>query len=109
MSVLIQLRRDTAANWTSTNPTLAQGEVGIELSTGKFKIGDGSTAWNSLGYASSSGATGGGLDTVFHVNGSTVNSSYSIPSGSNAVSAGPIVVASGATVTIPSGSAWVIV
>ena len=58
MSVLIQLRRDTASNWSSTNPTLAQGEVGVELSTGKFKIGDGSTAWNSLAYASSGGSAG---------------------------------------------------
>ena len=47
----IQLRRDTAANWTSTNPTLASGEVGFETNTGKFKIGDGSTAWTSLVYA----------------------------------------------------------
>jgi hypothetical protein len=47
---LIQLRRDTAANWTSTNPTLASGEMGFETDTGKFKIGTGSTAWVSLLY-----------------------------------------------------------
>lgn len=35
----IQVRRDTAANWTSTNPTLAEGEIGFETNTGKFKIG----------------------------------------------------------------------
>jgi hypothetical protein len=46
----IQLRRDTAANWTSTNPTLAAGEVGFESSTGAIKLGDGSTAWTSLPY-----------------------------------------------------------
>jgi hypothetical protein len=51
MALQIQLRRDTSTNWTSTNPTLAQGEIGIETDTGKFKIGTGSTAWNSLGYA----------------------------------------------------------
>lgn len=50
MATLIQTRRDTAANWTSTNPTLAQGEIGVELVTNKFKIGDASTAWNSLKY-----------------------------------------------------------
>ena len=44
----IQLRRDTAANWTSTDPTLAQGEFGYETDTDKFKMGDGSTAWTSL-------------------------------------------------------------
>jgi hypothetical protein len=38
-NALIQLRRDTAANWTSTNPALATGEIGFETDTGKFKIG----------------------------------------------------------------------
>ena len=59
MATQIQLRRDTAANWTSTNPTLTQGEPGYETDTGKIKYGDGSTAWNSLAYAS------GGLPTAF--------------------------------------------
>lgn len=52
MAVTIQFRRDTAANWTSANPTLAQGEMGLELDTAKYKIGNGSTAWNSLAYSS---------------------------------------------------------
>jgi len=46
----IQLRRDTAANWTSSNPTLASGETGFETDTGYSKTGDGSTAWNNLRY-----------------------------------------------------------
>lgn len=50
MPVQIQFRRDTAANWTSNNPTLAAGELGYETDTGQMKIGDGSTAWTSLGY-----------------------------------------------------------
>lgn len=49
-NVTIQLRRDTAANWTSANPTLASGEFGYETDTGNFKIGDGSNAWTSLSY-----------------------------------------------------------
>ena len=53
MAVQIQMRRDTASNWTSSNPTLAAGEWGLETDTGKFKIGDGSTAWNvPLAYSS---------------------------------------------------------
>jgi hypothetical protein len=52
MPTKIQLRRDTAADWTSNNPTLAAGEFGWESDTSKYKIGDGSTAWNSLGYTS---------------------------------------------------------
>jgi hypothetical protein len=46
----IQVRRGTASQWTSTNPTLAAGEWGYETDTNKVKIGTGSTAWNSLGY-----------------------------------------------------------
>ena len=45
MTSRLQQRRDTAANWTSNNPTLAGGEIGYETDTKKFKVGDGSTAW----------------------------------------------------------------
>ena len=51
MPTKIQLRRDTAADWTSNNPTLAAGEFGWESDTNRFKIGTGSAAWNSLEYA----------------------------------------------------------
>jgi hypothetical protein len=47
----VQFRRGTAESWTSSNPVLASGETGFESNTGKFKIGDGSTAWTTLGYA----------------------------------------------------------
>jgi hypothetical protein len=50
MANKIQFRRDTASNWTSANPTLSQGELGFETDTNKFKVGTGSTAWNSLSY-----------------------------------------------------------
>jgi hypothetical protein len=50
-AVTIQVRRDTAANWTSANPTLATGEWGYETDTALLKIGNGSTAWNSLAYS----------------------------------------------------------
>lgn len=56
MAVKIQFRRDTATAWAAANPTLAQGEVGYEYDTGRFKVGTGSAAWNSLVY--SSGVTG---------------------------------------------------
>jgi hypothetical protein len=52
----LQQRRGTAASWTSTNPTLAAGEIGFESDTGKIKIGTGSTAWNALTYTASSTA-----------------------------------------------------
>ena len=50
MANRIQLRRGGAQDWANSNPTLAQGELGIELDTGRFKIGDGVTAWNTLRY-----------------------------------------------------------
>jgi hypothetical protein len=50
----IQVRRGTASQWTSANPTLASGEWGLETDTLKTKIGNGSTAWNSLAYATGS-------------------------------------------------------
>lgn len=51
MPTQFQVRNDTAANWTSANPTLLTGEIGFETDTQRFKIGDGSTAWTSLGYS----------------------------------------------------------
>ena len=47
----IQLRHDTAANWTAKNPVLMVGELGFEIDTNKFKIGDGVKDWNALEYA----------------------------------------------------------
>ena len=46
----IQVRHDTTANWAAANPTLAAGEVGLDTTLGKFKVGDGSTAWTTLGF-----------------------------------------------------------
>ena len=58
MSVLIQFRRDTAAAWTAANPVLASGEMGVETDTNQFKIGNGSTPWNSLPYGGIQGGPG---------------------------------------------------
>jgi hypothetical protein len=45
-----KLRNDTAADWTSANPVLLQGEIGVETDTRRYKIGDGTTAWSGLSY-----------------------------------------------------------
>ena len=50
MADIIQIRRDTAANWAGADPILAQGELGLETDTDKIKVGDGITPWASLGY-----------------------------------------------------------
>jgi hypothetical protein len=58
MEAQIQVRRSTAAQWTSANPILASGEPGLETDTRKGKYGDGATRWVSLGYSWQSLATG---------------------------------------------------
>lgn len=50
MTAKIQIRRDTTANWSSGNPALAAGEIGYDTTLGQVKVGDGSTAWNTLGW-----------------------------------------------------------
>ena len=51
MPVQIQMRRGTTGQWSSANTILAAGEVGVDTSLTKFKVGNGSTAWNNLGYS----------------------------------------------------------
>ena len=58
MASKIQLRRGTAAEWTTANPTLSQGEMGVETDTGKFKIGNGTATWTALPYVSVQGVQG---------------------------------------------------
>lgn len=55
MTSVIQVKRGTASAWTSANTVLAAGEVGFETDTKKMKVGDGSTAWTSLGYTVTDG------------------------------------------------------
>jgi hypothetical protein len=50
---IIRPRGDTAANWTAANPILLSKEIGLETDTRKWKVGDGTTAWNSLAYYNS--------------------------------------------------------
>ena len=78
----IQLRRDTAANWTAANPVLLLGEVGFETDTRKLKLGDGTTAWNALLYVqgyddpvfTTLGCTG--LATLPHIHGALAGPVY---------------------------------
>jgi hypothetical protein len=62
------------------------------------------SAWGGVG-----GATGGGPDRVFYENGQTVTTNYTITNGTNAMSAGPITINSGVTVTVGDGEVWTVV
>jgi hypothetical protein len=88
---------------TGQRPTAVTGMVRYNTTTGKFE-GYGATAWGALG----GGATGGGADQVFVENGQTVTTNYTLSTGFNAMSVGPITVNSGITVTVPSGARWVV-
>ena len=69
-----------------------------------------STATGGLVWApATAGATGGGTDQVFYNNDQSVTTNYSIPSGKNSMTAGPVTINNGVTVTIPNNSVWVIV
>lgn len=63
-SITIQFRRDTAANWTSADPTLLAGELGFETDTRKIKVGNGSDVWSDLDYVTAE-AAGAVLETLF--------------------------------------------
>jgi hypothetical protein len=88
---------------TAQRPTAVTGMVRYNSTTGKFE-GYGATTWGALG----GGATGGGADQVFVENGQTVTTSYTLTTGFNAMSTGPITVNSGVSVSVPSGARWVI-
>jgi hypothetical protein len=89
---------------TAQRPTGATGQVRFNSTLGQFEGYNGS-AWGTIG----GGATGGGGDAVFLENGNTVTTSYTLSTGKNAVSAGPVTINSGVVVTVPSGASWVIV
>jgi len=77
----------------------------IRYNTSIFKYeGYSNGSWGQLG----GGATGGGADTIFVLNGQTVTTDYTIPTGFNASSVGPISINSGITVTVSTGSIWAI-
>jgi hypothetical protein len=84
----------------SGSPTT--GMLRFNSTINKFEGYQGS-AWGFLG-----GAAGAGGDDIFYENGKTVTTSYSITSGKNAMSVGPITVNTGITVTVPTGSRWVV-
>lgn len=95
---------DVPSGTTAERPTANQGQLRFNTTTTQFEGYNGS-AWSSVG----GGATGGGSDQWAIEHDNTVNSSYTITANRNVISAGPITIASGATVTVGSSSNWAIV
>jgi len=105
MANTIQLKRGNAADWTSSDPTLAAGEFGYETDTGKFKVGDGSTAWSSLSYfeaaaaavftfqGESFGYSSGGTGTLPAQTTRNTIQKYSFTSDENATDVGDLLSA----------------
>lgn len=88
------------------NGSPGAGNLRFNTTDTSFEGYDGSS-WGAIG--GGGGATGGGSDQVFYENGQTVTTNYTLTSNTNAMSAGSITVNSGITVTVPTGSRWVIV
>jgi hypothetical protein len=88
---------------TGQQPTGANGKIRYNSTNSKFE-GYSAGAWSSIG----GGATGGGADQVFVENGVTVTTNYTLTTGYNAESVGPITINSGVTVTVPTNQRWVI-
>lgn len=76
MSITMQQKRGTASQWSTANPTLLAGEIGLETDTNKIKVGDGSTAWNSLDYIP-------GVDASFSLKPDGNNDVVSLPAIEN--------------------------
>ena len=90
---------------TAERPAVpASGDIRFNTTLTQFE-GYNGTAWGALG----GGAMGSGTNAVFYENDTTVTGSYTITTGKNAMTAGPITVLSGVTVTVPSGSSWTVV
>jgi hypothetical protein len=115
MAIQIQFRRGTAAEWTSVNPILAEGEMGIETDTDLFKIGNGNQTWNDLsygglrGFSGSSGFTGSignmAVANVLYVSksGNDTNTGTALNLSKLTIKAALEVATNGTTIFVKSG------
>jgi len=97
MAIQIKVRRGTASEWTSADPTLAAGEIGAETDTSKLKVGDGSTAWSSLAY------TAADASAAYSSVNTQAGTTYTFSSG-DATSLTSFTSSSAVTATIPPNS-----
>jgi hypothetical protein len=111
------------ATITGAAPTIVSSDLTASralASNASGKVAVSAVTDTELGYVSgvtsavqtqlnAKGPTGAGGDTIFFENGQTVTTSYTITTNKNAMTAGPVTINGGVTVTIPSGSVWTVV
>ena len=89
---------------TGQRPTGVAGMIRYNTTLVQFE-GYKNSVWGAIG----GGATGGSSDDIFYENGQTITTNYTLTTNKNAMTAGPVTINSSVTVTIPSGSSWVVV
>ena len=107
----IQISGTTVIDNSRNVTNAGTGSFSGKVTSAATVDGDSSTTLATKGYvdAKPAGATGGGSDQIFYQNEQTVTTNYTVPATTNAMSAGPITIDTGITVTITSGSTWTIV
>lgn len=105
--VIVSLNGKTGATGPAGGPTGATGPSGATGPAGGPTGATGATG--PAGPSGGGGATGAGTDAIFWENDQNVTASYTITTNKNAMTAGPITVDAGVSVTVPSGSAWTVV
>ena len=103
MANTVKLKRSSVANKVPLTTDLQLGEIAVNTNDGRLYMlkNDGSNAVVEIGSMGANGA--------IHENSSTIAASYTMRTNYNGVSAGPVTINSGVTVTVPTGSVWVIV
>jgi len=111
MAQTLKLKRSAVAGRVPTTSDLQLGELGLNTYDGKLytRKDNGSVSIVELSGGAGGGASGGGTDKVFYENDQTITTSYTLTASKNAVTAGPVTINSSITVTVPSGSSWVVV
>ncbi len=101
----IQAYHSSTAGVEPSAVNLLEGELAVNVTDRKLFTKNASGVVVSV----AGGASGGGADQIFYENGTNVTADYTITTGKNAMTAGPITIDAGVTVTVPSGSTWTIV
>lgn len=105
MTATIIIKNSSTTGSKPTTADIVKGEFAVNLTDKRIYTRD---ADDNIIQVGGIGASGGGVDAVFYENSQTVTTDYTITSGKSASSTGPVTVNPGITVTLPSGSRWVI-